>query len=93
MACTFDYSTGQITLDFHLVKEDEVCRLRGVPSYVGGHGCLRCPFNGGWYITIEHGAFLKCKHMEAKDTGEGVQIEKYKLCEEFKREAMIHFYD
>ena len=35
MACTYDYDTGKITLDFHLVKYDEICELRGIKGRVG----------------------------------------------------------
>lgn len=30
MACTYNYETGKITLDFHLIAYNEICTLRGL---------------------------------------------------------------
>lgn len=92
MACTYDYSTGKITLDFHLMKEGEVCRLRGLAVAVGGNGCRTCPFIKGWDCTVQHGAFVKCKHKDAKDSLDARE-RLFFIYKEFEQEAISHYYD
>lgn len=95
MACTYNYDTGKITLDFHLVKYDEICGLRGIKGKAGNQECHRCPFYGGSYSdmsTIDWDSFVKCKHPEAKDS-EGSWTAKYDICEKFREEALTHMYD
>lgn len=47
MAMIYDYQTGKITRDWHLIKHGEICRLRDVPARVGAYGCEHCSFNKG----------------------------------------------
>lgn len=92
MACTYDYDTGKIALDFHLVKYDEICELRGIKGRVGVDECHRCPFHGGTYTDHQWTMFVRCKHPEAKDS-EGSFDAMYDICEKFREEALTHFYD
>lgn len=96
MACTYDYTTGKITLDFHLVKWDEICDLKGIKGKVGQYGCQYCPFNGGFISDtsdpIDWQTFTKCKHKDAKDSNGSLSV-KWKLYDDFEREALAHYYD
>ena len=95
MACTYDYNTRKITLDFHLVAYDEICTLRGLKGKAGNQECHRCPFYDGSYSnmrTIDWDSFVKCKHPDAKDSN-GSQNVKYEICEKFELEALAHMYD
>ena len=97
MAMTYDYQTGKITRDWHLVKHDEICRLRDVPARVGAYGCEHCPFNKGIEIdwsahNIEDQFYTKCIHKDAKDSeGSGAIIRQ--IIDKFEYEAMCAFYD
>ena len=77
MAVTYDYETGRMTRDFHFVRYGEICRLSGLPAYVGGNRCKHCPCNDGYVDScsfgVEHwqdfdGSYIRCKHSEAKDS-------------------------
>lgn len=95
MACTYNYETGKITLDFHLVAYNEICTLRGLKGKAGNSECHRCPFYGGSYTdmnSIEWDSFVKCKHHNAKDS-EGSCTAKSDIYDEFEREALTHLYD
>lgn len=95
MACTYNYETGKITLDFHLVAYNEICTLRGLKGKVGNSECHRCTFYGGSYTymnSIEWDSFVKCKHTNAKDS-ENSRNAMYYILEKFKEEALSHYYD
>lgn len=93
MACTYEYATGKITLDFHLVKYDEICELRGLKGKAGVEECHRCPFYGGTHSDWdEWKSFVKCKHPDAKDS-DGSFGAKSEIYDEFEREALTHMYD
>ena len=95
MACTYNYETGKVTLDFHLVRYDEICELRGLKGKAGNQECHRCPFYGGSYSdmsTIDWESFVKCKHPDAKDS-KGSWTAKSAVIEKFIEEALTHFYD
>jgi hypothetical protein len=93
MACTYNYETGKVTLDFHLVRYDEICELRGLKGRAGVEECHRCPFYGGSYCDwAKWESFVKCKHPDAKDS-EGSWTAKSDIIEKFIEEALTHFYD
>lgn len=96
MSCTYDYETGKITIDFHLMKWGEICDLKGIKGRIGAEGCRYCPFNGG-YISdtsdpIEWRTFTKCKHENAKDS-EGCDAAYYEIYDKIRQEALAHYYD
>lgn len=95
MACTYNYETGKITLDFHLIAYNEICTLRGLKGKAGNSECHRCPFYGGSYTdmnSIEWDSFVKCKHPDAKDSNGSLQV-KHEIYEKFKEKALSHMYD
>lgn len=95
MACTYNYETGEITLDFHLVAYNEICTLRGLKGKSGNSECHRCPFYGGSYTdinSIEWDSFVKCKHPDAKDSNGSLKV-KHEIYEKFKEKALSHMYD
>lgn len=87
MACTYNYSTGKITLDFHLVRYDEICTLRGIRGKVGAPGCITCPYHNGSCTESTTQYFVKCKHPKALDS-EGCGEAYYKICETLRRQAL-----
>ncbi len=92
MACTYDYNTGKITMDFHLIRHDEICNLRGIRTRVGAFGCKNCVFNAGTHIhrnCTEWEDYVKCKHPDAKDS-EGSWAAWHNICEKFKEEALSY---
>lgn len=95
MSCIYDYSTGRITLDFHLMLHGDICELKGIKGKVSCHGCRYCPYNGGFVSdirSIDWITFTKCKHPEAINSKEsGYMLGK--IYEKFEEEALIHFYD
>lgn len=96
MACTYNYETGKITLDFHLVKYGEICDLRGVKGKVGSYACRGCPFNKGSISDmgdpVNWDSFVKCKHPQAQDSESSRNL-KCKIYEDFRNEALSHYYD
>ena len=73
MACTYDYQTGRVTLDFHLVEHGEICPLRGFArAIVGKPGCKSCRHNGGsisdMSVPADWVSFVKCKHPDSVDS-------------------------
>ena len=95
MACTYNYETGKVTLDFHLVAYNEICTLRGLKGKAGNSECNRCPFYGGSYSdmsSIDLDSFVKCKHPDAKDS-EGSWAAKSKIYDDCEIQALIHMYD
>ena len=95
MACTYNYETGKVTLDFHLVAYNEICTLRGLKGKAGNQECHRCPFYGGSYSdmsTINWDSFVKCKHKDAKNS-ENSSGAMSAVIEKFIEEALTHFYD
>ena len=93
MASAYDYQTRAIHFDFHLVKFDEKCRLRGLPARVGGPGCMGCPFNDGVETSaFSRDYFVRCKHKDAHDS-DGSQTVMYYLKERFERQALAAYYD
>ena len=95
MACTYNYETGKITLDFHLVAYNEICTLRGLKGKAGNSECHRCSFYGGSYTdmsSIDWDSFVKCKHPDAKDSNGSLHV-KHEIYEKFKEEALSHMYD
>lgn len=95
MACTYEYDTGKITLDFHLVAYDEICSLRGMKGKVGNHECHLCPLYGGTYTdmnSIDWDSWVKCKHPDAQNSKNSLNA-MYEIKEKFKEEALTHFYD
>lgn len=97
MACTYDYNTGKITIDFHVRRDYEKCRLSGLPAFVGSKRCHQCQFFGGSYINwqsreFDDTFFTKCKHPDVKDS-EGCELVKHNILEDFKQEALSHYYD
>ena len=95
MACTYDYSTRKVTLDFHLMKYGEVCLLRGksFATRVGSVGCSMCIYNNG-SETMAHymDYFVKCKHPEAKDS-EGCGDLKSCIYDRVELMALRNMYD
>ena len=67
MAMTYDYNTRKITRDWHIRRHDEKCRLSGLPAYIGGDRCQKCPYNKGTR-DLEDTFFTLCSHPEAKDS-------------------------
>ena len=96
MACTYNYETGKMEFDFHLVKYGEICTLRGLKGKVGVPECHRCPFYGGSYSDkndpIDWVSFVKCKHTEAKDSNGSGDVW-WEIREKFREEALTHYYD
>lgn len=95
MACTYNYYTGKITLDFHLVAYGEICELRGMKGKAGNQECHRCPLYGGTYTDMgrfEWESFVKCKHKDAKNSKSSLSA-MYDIKEKFREEALTHFYD
>lgn len=84
MASTYDYRTGAIEFDFHLKKEDTVCR-RFVPRTIGGHYCRQCKDYKG-----SHDGYVACGFHTEDD--EGASRVRWRLAEELKHEAMCAFY-
>ena len=87
MACTYDYDTGKITLDFHLVKYDEICGLRGIKGKAGilqeevasgsrgGHGLCRHLHYWGFRCRCNHEEF-PCRLRGYTNAGFGTWLEK-----------------
>lgn len=95
MACTYNYETGEMKFDFHLVAYGEICELRGMKGKVGNSECHRCPCYGGSYSdmrSIDWDSWVKCKHPDAKDS-ENSRDAMYVLREKFREEALTHYYD
>lgn len=92
MACTYNYETGKITLDFHLVRFNEICTLRGIRGKVGAPGCITCPYHKGIETSSFTEYYVKCKHPEAQDS-EGSSDIYFDICERFRKEALSHYYD
>lgn len=94
MACTYDYKTGQITFDFHIVRYGEICNLQCVQARVGGYGCLHCPFCYGTehvpqatFYDDPLESFIRCKHPGAKDSKDSWKLKNY-LCKKIETEAL-----
>lgn len=72
MACIYDYTTGDMSLDFHVVKENDICTLPySTPARIGGWSCQHCQYFGGSLGTERFSPFdffYKCKHPEAKNS-------------------------
>ena len=99
MACTYNYDTGKLTMDFHLIKDGEICYLRGkeYASRVGAYGCQHCVYNKGGHIdysgrTLDETLFTKCKHPDAK-TSNGAKDVMWRIEKDFISEAITHMYD
>ena len=95
MASTYEYATGKITLDFHLVESGSKCRLSGLPAYVDNDRCRKCSHYGGviygWSFRTAFSNntkdYVKCKHPEAKDS-EGCEAAYQSYCKRLKYEAL-----
>lgn len=87
MACTYIYSTGEVTLDFHLVNYGEICTLRGIRGKVGAPGCLTCPYHNGSEMDSFSQYYVKCKHPKAKDS-EGSGSVKSRIRDRFILQAL-----
>lgn len=102
MASTYDYKTGQITTDFHLVAWDEKCKGSGLPCYAGSDRCTRvCPYCKGtlhsWDVHILHtwmsgrldNSYVMCGHPNKKDSDtEDIKFAWYVFYEKFKHQAL-----
>ena len=91
MSCTYNYHTGEISLDFHILKLGEICRRMPLPARVGNNYCIRCKFNAGTYRT-DDGVFYKCKHEQATNS-EGCESVMRCIYDDLRQEAITHFYD
>ena len=96
MAAEYNYQNGQITYDFHFVRYDEKCKLSGLPAYVGGDRCMRCPHNVGsihpFSVQLKYGvrldnSYVYCNHKDAKDS-ENCGIAKHAFREQLQDEAL-----
>ncbi len=70
---TYDYNTTKITRDWHIRRNDEKCRLSGLPIKVGSVRCRKCPYHKGlefdWDARdLEDVFFSRCSHPIAKDS-------------------------
>lgn len=97
MAMTYDYDTRKITRDWNIRWHDEKCRLSGLPAYVGGDRCRKCPYNKGiktdWEARdLEETFFTLCSHPEAKDSENTGDVLR-RIYDEFEGEALAHMYD
>ena len=97
MAMTYDYSTGKITRDWHIRRDEEKCRLSGLPAKVGGERCKKCPYNKGGKIDwkardLADTFFTLCSHPEATDS-ENTGNVLWHIYETFEDEALAHMYD
>jgi len=101
MACTYDYQTGQITLDFHFVEWGTKCLFSGLPAKAGNKRCEQCPHYGGLLTCATLGVeywgrfnevYIRCKHSEAKDS-EGCETARSAFYEAFINKALCHYYD
>ena len=89
---SFDYQTGRIERDFHFVKVESICELlHPIRSYVGGEGCSHCGCNKGTYST-KYDTCVLCSHPNAKDSP-GTDELRFLYMENFKDEALSHYYD
>lgn len=97
MESTYDYRTGQMTLGYHIVKENEVCKLPySTPARVGGWSCKHCPYHGGWIATERFAPFdffYKCKHPKAVNSKHEEVNGILNACyDELERRALCAFY-
>lgn len=97
MAMTYDYDTRKITRDWHIRRHDEKCCLSGLPAYVGGDRCRKCPYNRGiktdWNAReLENMFFTLCSHPEAKDSENTGDVLRG-IYDSFEDEALAHMYD
>lgn len=98
MAATYDYRTGQITTDFHLIVWDEKCRGSGLPCYAGSDRCTRvCPYCRGtlhaWDVqSMYHhldDSYVMCGHPDKKDSDtEEIRFAWHTFYERFKYQAL-----
>ena len=89
---TYCYSTGKITREWHLMKHDDICRLRDVPSRIGAYGCSHCPYNKGNEVNWESQSldemfFTKCTHPKSIDAEGSYEIIS-QILEKFEIEAL-----
>jgi hypothetical protein len=94
MASTYDYTTRQMTFDFHLVRKEEVCKLPySTPARVGAWSCQHCRYNGGsltdWNAHDIHAinSYVKCKHPDAVNS-EDTESVWWRIHEDFEHEAL-----
>lgn len=79
----YDYSSGRVSLDFHLRKSGGLCREFGeIPKRIGGHACSMCKLNKG-----ERQDFVMCGVNGIKDDPESHWV-RSELCAELQREAL-----
>ncbi len=97
MAMTYDYQTRKITRDWHIRRDDEKCRLSGLPAKVGGDRCSKCPYHKGiehdyQARDLEDTFFTLCSHPEAKDS-ENTKYVLRRIYDRFEDEALARMYD
>lgn len=103
MAMTYNYDTGKITRDWVLKIVNRSCKRDPDKTVMVGVMCKTCPFYGGiknlykkdkYGITIEKvGTFIFCKYHKEDDDVEGVKDALIKMYDEFREEAITHYYD
>ena len=85
MATEFDYTTHKITRDWHFIKDGTPCKGSGLPCYADSDRCRKCQHYRGIYLWC-----TKCAHPDKKDC-ENAPIADFN--EDFKQEALTHYYD
>lgn len=100
---TYNYSTGQITRDFHLKRVEGDCKRDPDRTVNVGVMCRTCPYYGGyvdWWgrgkkeyvLNLDrHEKLVRCKFHQEDDPGlEDVVSDIYTR---FKEDAITHYYD
>ena len=100
---SYNYETGQITRDFVLKKTERDCNVEPDRTRLIGVMCQTCPYyqkmktfyhpsrDAYRFGSDEIGTFVFCKyHKRDDDEAQDILDRMY---EQFKEEALIHFYD
>lgn len=93
---TYNYDTGKITRDWVMKRMGEICRHDPDRPCIVGVECSICPHYWGerkfYSKDLEFlGRFVFCKFHKEDD--EGTKELVWKMMDEFKEEAITHYYD
>lgn len=89
MGATYNYKTGEMTIDFKFVEQGYRCPLSVLPARIGSSWCSEyCNhFGGTWVNFIGPESYVLCKHPDAKDS-EGCGEAIHAFYEEIRRKAL-----
>ena len=102
MGMTYNYDTGKISRDWVLKKTERSCKRDPDKTVLIGIMCKSCPFYNGIrtlykddndYMCHNIGTFVLCKYHKEDDDVDGVKDALAKMYDDFREEAITHYYD